>query len=1007
MANVLQLVSFRDQGFYPILGIGGKTEQADIITITNVDTYSIDTDSVFDRVAEDYFGQNYTDTRLNQDYKTSVKVKHSEEPFSIKAGSNYILGKGSWLHAQSYVNNVEWATNFSITDFRNCWKIDQKPAVKITADSEEVDCGVLSVPPRETVTFNTIVDYITYTLDQPGLTEYLSSQASRAFDETTFSANAGDPKLDVTLKPVTWQSVQIGSNTVTFNQVHLSGSISNSYKAPLFVQFRLYPDFNLYKIFASVTAKAQIYDHASDAYDFANIYGNNRFYYLYYGSSSDATSKTNCLSFTSSRFEDPEHPDLEMTSDALASSTRKPLDRQLEPYKPSSSYVVSSWETQFPYVYDDAFSQDSYVNIYIKNVIPEWVNPDSTGLTLRSVTSDNLYYTSSALANNSFLDHSNGVETKKLTIPADASSVSRTLNYYSNNTGRLIKAVYTGEVIDSFSLNDSSMTTADKLSLQNRYLQILISSNDTTMPQVTITGSAISLSRTPLPVAIKFDFESSTPKVEVYFYAKFNSSSSSEHITWRITSSYNLSLVLRTRKAGTTSNLGQNGQLLQKNRYYSFDWPKGYSKSGSTSVAFDALFDASLDKVSFVDVLPDKDSNYSLDPWNKAYPSNYSLIYETTDFSPQEYRMGIIDSNFSPNFNWTSRDLAANSFEIDSGVWKSVSPDVYGTIYKLGLITKVSNGEISYTLRIAAKDLSGTYNTYKYDYSVSSPLILLKISAAGGNGGYSTTGSPYKGGGGGGSGAAAWVLLDLTYTNWTDTASRESSIYVFLGTKNRRTETEIKNKALSSFISFEEPVYNSSSTEVSVPSRDYIKLGPGNDGKRYEDENKQNFGGTGGAFSVVSEVDGTGSNNWRSYCYILQSCNGANGGRGENNSGESGGSSANPGNSFNKTCYSVRNRYSKLYHSSIFTDVASFEGGGIHVHNSANPERTFSPGGGGASSAFNSATTIEGQEPTATSIRGAGGTGGCYYNYSDGTANDSPSYGGTAYARIYCLLKSN
>ena len=103
--------------------------------------------------------------------------------------------------------------------------------------------------------------------------------------------------------------------------------------------------------------------------------------------------------------------------------------------------------------------------------------------------------------------------------------------------------------------------------------------------------------------------------------------------------------------------------------------------------------------------------------------------------------------------------------------------------------------------------------------------------------------------------------MDLTYTNCTDTASRESSIYVFLGTKNRRTETEIKNKALSSFISFEEPVYNSSSTEVSVPSRDYIKLGPGNDGKRYEDENKQNFGGTGGAFSVVSEVDGAGSNN--------------------------------------------------------------------------------------------------------------------------------------------------
>ena len=103
--------------------------------------------------------------------------------------------------------------------------------------------------------------------------------------------------------------------------------------------------------------------------------------------------------------------------------------------------------------------------------------------------------------------------------------------------------------------------------------------------------------------------------------------------------------------------------------------------------------------------------------------------------------------------------------------------------------------------------------------------------------------------------------MDLTYTNWTNTASRESNIYIFLGTKNRRTETEIKNKALPSFISFEEPVYNSSSTSVSIPSRDYINLGPGNDGKQYEDETNQNFGGTGGTFSVVSAVDGAGISN--------------------------------------------------------------------------------------------------------------------------------------------------
>ena len=47
------------------------------------------------------------------------------------------------------------------------------------------------------------------------------------------------------------------------------------------------------------------------------------------------------------------------------------------------------------------------------------------------------------------------------------------------------------------------------------------------MPQVTtIQGSTTSFSRTPLPVAVKFDFESSPSKVEVYFYVKFNSSSS-------------------------------------------------------------------------------------------------------------------------------------------------------------------------------------------------------------------------------------------------------------------------------------------------------------------------------------------------------------------------------------------------------------------------------------------------------------------------------------------------
>ena len=107
MAKVLQLVSFYNQRSTPIRGIGGKTEQDEILTTTDIDTYSMDTDSIFDRIAEDYFGQDYTDTRLNHDYKTSLEVKHLDEPFSIKAGDDYILGEGSWLHAQSYVNNIQ------------------------------------------------------------------------------------------------------------------------------------------------------------------------------------------------------------------------------------------------------------------------------------------------------------------------------------------------------------------------------------------------------------------------------------------------------------------------------------------------------------------------------------------------------------------------------------------------------------------------------------------------------------------------------------------------------------------------------------------------------------------------------------------------------------------------------------------------------------------------------------------------------------------------------------
>ena len=1002
MAKVLQLVSFYNQRSSIIHAINGKTEQDEIMTTTDIDTYSMDTDSIFDRIAEDYFGQDYTDTRLNHGYKTSLEVKHLAEPFSIKAGDDYILGEGSWLHAQSYVNNIQWKKNFSVTDFRNCWEVNQKGTVKITAPEKEVTGDFPPVSPWGSETFDISVDSITFTLDQPDLTQYLDSSA---FSETTFSADSSQSSLRVSLDSVTWGKVEIGSDTITFTQVRIQGEISNSSnKLVIPKSINLSANFNLYKIFATVTAKAQIYDHASDSYDSANIYGGARFYYLYYGSSSDATNKTNCLSFTSSKFEDPDHPNKEITSDALVSAKRKPSDSQLETYKPNSSYVVSSWETQSPSVYEGAFNKDSYVYIYIKNVVPQWVNPSSTGLTLRSVLSDNLYYTSTALANSSFLDCSTAVETKKLTIPADASSVSRTFKYYGNNTGRLIKAVYTGSGIDSFSIGGSSMSALNKLnklSLQNRYLQVLINSSDTTMPQVTtIQGSATSFSRPPLPVAVKFDFESSPSKVEVYFYARFKSSSSEGEINWRITSSYNLSLVLRSTKPSTTSNLGQDGQLLKDNRYYSFNWPKGYSKSGNTSVAFDALFDASLDKVSFVDKLPDQDGDYSLDPWNKAYPSNYSLVYENEEFSPQEYRMGIIDSNFIPTFDWPARGLSPTLFETTSGTWKSVNSNSYGTTYKLGLITTVNNGQISYTLRVAAKDSSGSYNTYQHDYPISSPLILLKISAAGGNGGYATSGSPYKGGGGGGSGAAAWVLLDLTYTNWSDTVSRQSNIYVFLGTKNRRTETEIKNKALPSFISFEEPVYNSSSTSVSVPSRDYIELDPGNDGEQYQDETKQNFGGSGGSLFFYDEVPD-------SYYYLLKWSKGADGGRGENNSDKTGGSFAKQGDSFGKVCCSVRNRYSKIYQSSIFTDAAFFDGGGTHVHSSTNPGRTFSPGGGGAASAFNSATTIEGHEPTATSSYGAGGAGGCYYNYDGGTANDSPSYGGSAYAQIYCLLKSS
>ena len=103
MAKVLQIVRFYNQRSVPLGGTGGRSEQVDVVSATDVYTYSLD----FDRVAEDFLGQDYTNTsNLSSSNKDALGVKHYSEPFSIKAGNNFILGEGSCLHAASYVGNT-------------------------------------------------------------------------------------------------------------------------------------------------------------------------------------------------------------------------------------------------------------------------------------------------------------------------------------------------------------------------------------------------------------------------------------------------------------------------------------------------------------------------------------------------------------------------------------------------------------------------------------------------------------------------------------------------------------------------------------------------------------------------------------------------------------------------------------------------------------------------------------------------------------------------------------
>ena len=1002
MAKILQIVSFYNQRSVSILGTGGRSEQVDILSATNVSTYSLD----FDRVAEDFFGQYYTNTRLDLPYKSSLGVNHSSTPFSIRAGSSYILGEGSCLHAASYVGNTPWSLNIPPEDFKNCWNINQRQPILIYSSAQSVSIGSTEyISPHGTKTFDITIPSKTYPVNPSGVAEYLSADA---FVETTFAASSPSPNtFEVNLDYYSFQTSDtvVGTNSVTFKQVHLKGSIINKTNDPIVTpSFNLSASFHLYKIVADITAKAQIYDHALDAYDSADIYDSARYYYLYYGDENAVSSRTNCLSFTSSRFEYPDHPNQEISSAALMSSTREPEDSDLAPYKPGSSYVLTAWDEDSA-VYEGTFAQDNRVFIVIKNVVPQWFDPEDIALKVNLISANEGSYSN----NSRFLNQSQSCITKTLNLPASSSS-TYTWYWAPGKTTALFKVVYSGDELKNIIVNgthiiqDNDGDDKRKYDLQNKYMQINFNSTQPQFKLPSMESSGSVFIDSALPVALKFDFDNA--KVELYLKATFSAETpAAGSITWRIKQPFDLPIIVKEdASAVNIPYIGQGKKLIGGNRYYSFNADKGYKaqiSSGNYSLVFDALFDSQLDKLSVIDKLPKDSGNYSLDYWNKAYPSNYLIRYSdsASHFPETDYRVGVVDSNFIPNFNWSTMTLLRNKFNTTS---ISTASSAW-TIYKLTSYTYIDNlGQLNYQLNVYYKT-NDSY-TLAATYNLSSPLLLLKIVAAGGRGGFAST-DTNKGGGGGGSGAGAYLVLDLSFTNSTAISSKNSNIYICLGRAAVVGETDYSR---ASYVCFAEPKLSGSdyaSYSISIPSfNNYITLNSGWNGEVWISDSDYNDGGSGGSFSN-SLSDATFS-----YCYVLSYSSGSKGGRGESNHGGSGqyDSEAKAGDSFLLDTRLTSNRRAKgTTNSSLYEQVYT-SGGKISTVDYAS--NVYSPGGGGASSLFADAKQHVNDGSSDPYARyGTGGGGGCCYNRTADVWPHStyPDVGGEPKAILYYIPKSS
>lgn len=1010
MGNFVSLSAYfrnHDNTFIPVTGSSSYLSYNTRID-GDVNFYS---DSIFDTyLAQPYFGANYEKTSDpdNRSYTEYMKIYNGESPFDIKAGNNYIIGKGNKLHALS----KKWTADVSRSQFKSCWNISQN-VIKTAPTHPETQTTYNfggSVAPGTTKSFSTTLSSVTFNVVSGAASllqssDFSASNFSYSTDQTG-STQVSDATISVS--SISWAFItgDPNSNTITFTSLTISGTIRNPNSMPFTYQLKITLDAPTYNASVIVTAKAQIYDYASDTYDSDNIY-NSRYYYLYYGNS----TTTSYLAFTSSRAEYLDEkivqPFLEVSSNDLLNSNRHPSNSALAPYKPqpSSSYNLTGWDED-SVIYQGQFNQDNHITISMKKVVPTWYDLEDVGLKISSISA-----TEGSYSNNSkFLCKSQSCKSKTLYLPAQSQSSTYRWYLAVGKTTALFKVVYSGDELNNIRVNGSLIIRGDdeddkrKYDLQNNYMQINFNNTVFNLPSIESSGSVLISSA--LPVALKFDFDNS--KVELYLKVTFSAETPLVgSITWRIKEPFNIPIIVKENATAVDPPyIGQGKKLIGGNSYYSFEANRGYNSHTDDNypLVFDALFDSQLDKISVIDKLPKNSGNYSLDYWNKAYPSNYSIKYKDSaaGFPATDYRVGVVDSNFIPNFNWSKMTLLRDEFnstsiDISYSAW---------TIYKLTSYTTIdSNGQLNYRLSVWYKTNADYSLAGAYD--LSSPLLLLKIVAAGGRGGFAST-DTNKGGGGGGSGAGAYMVLDLSFTNFSSSnSSKSSNIYICLG---RAAVVGQDDYSRPSYVCFAEPKLSGSdytSYSISIPSfSNYIRLGAGLGGKAWTSDSNYNDGGAGGSF------DNNLSDATFSYCYVLNYSNGSKGGRGESNSGGSGqyDSAAKAGDGFQLFTRLTSNRKAKATSNpSLYEEVDTY-GGMASTVDYSNVSKVYSPGGGGASSLFSNGVrhTNDGSSDPHDYF-GAGGGGGCCYNMIADVWPHStyPDLGGAAKAILYYIPKSS